>query len=741
MGKFRLSLIGFLVFGCLIGSPIELKAQLNSPIPVLTEFQLSEFHRLKQGQWLFFGLTADDWHEDLVFELTALSGNPDLYVRFENTPNLENWDFRPFLDPEDQKGPLPSISLIHESVVVNNESDPPIESGFYFYAVHARTDTLFRLTGRPTTVASSIPGMGAVVHEGGTTFRTWAPFADSVHVAGTFNGFNSQNAPMQHEGDGIWSIDIRGLDPGAQYKYVIRNGSQLLWKNDPRAKALTSSTGNSIVVDPEFPWTDQNFVMPNWNDIVLYELHIGTINDEPGGGPGNFDDAIERLDEIAALGVNAVQIMPINEFPQDFSWGYNPSYPFSVESVYGGPDAMRRFVDAAHNMGMAVLLDVVHNHYGPNDMDLWRFDGWFEDIFGGIFFYQDDRSFTQWGDTRPDFGRGEVRQYIRDNAIMWMDEYHIDGFRWDSTLNIRRHDLGDNPDGWSLMQWINNEIDAVRPDALCTAEDLQNNSYITKTTGEGGAGFDSQWTPSFVHPIRDVIVPPSDDGRDMFAVKSSLEQRYNGDAFQRIVYTESHDEVANGRSRVPEEIYPGMADSYWSQKRSTLGASLVMTAPGIPMMFQGQELLEDEFFQDTDPVDWSRLQTFSGIRQMYTDMIHLRRNLFGTTAGLQGQHLNVFHVNNNDKMVAFHRWQNGGGGDDVIVVSNFRNQAWGKYRIGFPRPGTWKLRFNSDWNGYSSDFNNTPAFDVDTIPEPRDGLAQHGIIEIGPYTTLIYSQD
>ena len=192
---------------------------------------------------------------------------------------------------------------------------------------------------------------------------------------------------------------------------------------------------------------------------------------------------------------------------------------------------------------------------------------------------------------------------------------------------------------------------------------------------------------------------------------------------------------------MPEEIFPGNAGSYWSQKRSTLGAALVMTAPGIPMLFQGQELLEDEYFQDTDPVDWSRLETFGGIRSMYTDLIRLRRNWFNNTRGLQGQNLNVFHVNNNDKMIAFHRWQNGGSGDDVVVVCNFRNQAWGKYRIGFPRPGTWKLRFNSDWDGYSSDFDNTPAFDVDTIAEPRDGLNQHAIIEIGPYTTLIFSQD
>ena len=151
-----------------------------------------------------------------------------------------------------------------------------------------------------------------------------------------------------------------------------------------------------------------------------------------------------------------------------------------------------------------------------------------------------------------------------------------------------------------------------------------------------------------------------------------------------------------------------------------------MTSPGIPMIFQGQELLEDGYFQDTDPVDWERLATFAGIRQMYTDLIRLRRNWFNQTRGLSGQNVNVFHVNNNDKLVAFHRWMNGGAGDDVIVVCNFKDQSWGKYRIGLPRPGVWKVRFNSDWEGYSEDFGNFFSPDVTSLNIPRDGLNYSG---------------
>ena len=202
----------------------------------------------------------------------------------------------------------------------------------------------------------------------------------------------------------------------------------------------------------------------------------------------------------------------------------------------------------------------------------------------------------------------------------------------------------------------------------------------------------------------------------------------------------SSDLVANGRSRLAEEIWPGNADSYWSKKRSTLGAAITLTSPGVPMLFQGQEFLEDGYFQDTDPVDWTKLATHAGIQAMYRDLIRLRRNLDGVSQGLKGQNLNVSHVNDWDKVIAFHRWDQGGPGDDVIVLSNFRNQPRTDYRIGLPRPGTWKVRFNSDWDGYDAGFSNHPSTDVQTDAIAWDGMAQSASLSFGPYTTLILSQ-
>jgi 1,4-alpha-glucan branching enzyme len=247
------------------------------------------------------------------------------------------------------------------------------------------------------------------------------------------------------------------------------------------------------------------------------------------------------------------------------------------------PPAKEDSTKAAHAQGIAVILDVVYNHFGPGDLDLWRFDGWSDgDHNGGVYFYDSARAHTDWGDTRPDYGRPEVRQYIRDNALFWLHKYRLDGLRLDSVSNIRSAAGRDLPDGWSLLQWIHDDLRASQPWKITVAEDLQNNEWITKDIGGGGAGFGSQWDAAFVHPIRSAIIAADDAARDLGAVRDALYHRYNGDAVRRVIYTESHDEVANGRSRVPEEIWPGNAGSWFSRKRSTLGAALVFTAPGIP---------------------------------------------------------------------------------------------------------------------------------------------------------------
>ncbi len=166
-----------------------------------------------------------------------------------------------------------------------------------------------------------------------------------------------------------------------------------------------------------------------------------------------------------------------------------------------------------------------------------------------------------------------------------------------------------------------------------------------------------------------------------------------------------------------------------------------MTSPGVPMIFQGQEMLEDRWFHEQDPLDWSRFDEHQGIIQMYTDLFKLRRNWHDTTAGLTGEHVQVHHANTAENVVAFHRWKDGGPGDSVIVVLSFSNASRGLYTIGFPAGGPWRVRFNSDWQGYDPDFGLQDVFDIEAVEGEYDGMPFNGPVALGPYGAVILSQD
>lgn len=595
-----------------------------------------------------------------------------------------------------------------------------------------------------------LQGMGAIVHAGGCTFRVWAPHAKSVKVRVKTGGERrGKLANLDNEADGYWAADVAGVSAGDHYKIVLDTPAGKRERIDPYAMQVTSSVGEGVVVDHgAFDWQDDQFELPPHNELVIYELHVGSFLVKDGE-VGTLSTALEQLGHLQRLGVNAIQIMPVKEFAGDLSWGYNPANIFAVESVYGGPDALKTFVRECHKAGIAVILDVVYNHFGPSDLDLWQFDGASDNGKGGIYFYQDGRSATPWGDTRPDYGRKEVRQYIRDNVMMWLTDYRMDGLRFDMTLYIRS--IGGNggddiAEGWSLLQWVNEEIRTIGKRRISIAEDLRTVDALTNPVSIGGAGFNAQWDANFVHPIRQAVIAPEDGQRSMDAVRNAIVFNYGGDAFRRVVYSESHDEVANGRARVPHEIDPHDNKGWFAKKRSTLAAGLVFTVPGIPMLFQGQEFLEGEWFRDDVPLDWNLENEFCGIVRLYGDLAHLRLNRqadmsTGNTRGLTGQHVDVHHVNDAQNMIAFHRWAEGGPGDDVVIMMNFANEARENYRIGFPSEGRWELRFNSDAGVYSPDFGNGHAEGVDAQAGDYDGKPASADISIAPYTVLIYSRN
>ncbi|MEO5885227.1 MAG: alpha-amylase family glycosyl hydrolase [Candidatus Limnocylindrales bacterium] len=592
--------------------------------------------------------------------------------------------------------------------------------------------------------------MGAVPFRGGTTFRVWAPHADAVYVTGTFDDWSGATMALARDSDGTtgtWSADVGGVEAGAEYRFTIRTAEGDLWRMDPYARQVTNSIGNAVVYDPAaFDWTGDDFTMPGWDDTVIYELHVGTFAAKDDRR-GDFDQVASRLPYLRDLGISAVQIMPPFEFAGDISWGYNPAHLFAIESGYGGPDAFKRFIKAAHEHGIAVIVDVVYNHLGPSDLDLWRFDGWSEGDGGGIYFYNDARAVTPWGNTRPDYGRGEVRTFLRDSALTWLEEFRCDGLRFDSTLFIRLVNgipsdaAAVLPDGWSFMAWLNDEIRARQPWKVTIAEDLWNDARLVAPTQDGGAGFRAQWDAGFVHRIRSAMTAVDDDERAMSEVVSAIVGEGRGPATTRVIYTESHDEVANGQVRVPEAIAPGDAGGWWAKKRATLGSALVLTSPGIPMLFQGQELLADRWFDDTVAFDWSRAEANLGILRLHRDLIALRRGGRGRTRGLRGPNVAILRADDESKLLVMHRWSSGGPGDDVIVIANLADRHVDDLRVGVPAAGSWRVRFNSDAPVYAPDFGGHETLDTEAIREPADGLRYSALLSVGPYSVIVLSQD
>lgn len=579
--------------------------------------------------------------------------------------------------------------------------------------------------------------LGAIKHGNETEFRVWAPFAVAVSLAGTVVG--KKTLPLTSEKDGYWSVRLKDVQPGQNYVYLITTASgQTLTRNDPRARQLTTSdSGASVMYDPDFDWQGDAFVPPAPEQQIIYEMHIGTFNRPDAATIGTFEDAIEKIPYLLELGINVVELMPIASMAHSYGWGYAPNHLYSVENAYGGRHGLLTFVRECHKQGIAVVLDVVYNHFS-SETDLWQFDGWSENGRGGIYFYNDSRGDTPWGG-RPDYGRPEVRQFILDNVSMWLTEYHLDGLRVDSTIYMRNTEGHDNdptydiPDAWYLLQDIVELAHKIKPGAIMIAEDCANSAYLTKPRAESGCAFDAQWELGFPHALREGLGLGS--GRTLAGVRYELERQYNDDVYEKIVFSDSHDTAANGSVRLNEAASLGDAADLTARQRSLLASAVMLTAPGIPMLLQGQEFLQEGSFNDWQELEWDKTQTYHGMVLAHRHLIDLRRNVYGNTAGLQGQSTSVFHQDDNNGVIGYHRWSRGGAGDDVLVIINFGGATHKGYQLHVPLSGTWQTRFNSTWKGYSPDFHQV---DIDELVTEADNLVT---LDLPAYAVIIFSQD
>ncbi|MFZ1250029.1 MAG: alpha-amylase family glycosyl hydrolase [Candidatus Microsaccharimonas sp.] len=583
--------------------------------------------------------------------------------------------------------------------------------------------------------------LGSIAHDNGVDFSVWAPFAKNVSLMLAVE-FDSKEIPMTSDGKGYWFVLDVEAEPGQSYKYKIFSENGELLRNDPHARQLTDSdSGSSIIVSNEFDWGDSdNFSAVNKDQAIIYELHIGTFNRPDPSTNGTFATAIEKLGYLKDLGVNYIELMPVTSMAMSHGWGYAPNYIFSIENSYGGRHGLLQFVKACHEHGIGVIVDVVYNHF-YTDTDLWQFDGWSENNRGGIYFYNDERGDTPWGG-RPDYGRPEVRRFLLDNVAMWFHEFKVDGLRVDSTIFMRTKNGNDEdpaqaiPDAWSLLGEMNELAHKINPHALMIAEDSSCNAGLVTSVSSGGAGFDSQWEVGFPHVIRDSLgITQNGQQAPLQGIEYELSHTYTSNAFDKVIFSDSHDTAANGSVRLNEAVSPGNAESLSARQRVLIASTLALTAPGIPMLLQGQEFMQEGAFNDWKMLEWEKTEQFSGIVLAHQHLIKLRLNAYDNTRGLLGQYTKLIHRDDTNNVIAYHRKKDGGSHDDTIVIINFGASSFNNYELSLPYEATWRTRFNTSWKGYNIDFHEVP---VASIVAKSNGL---GSVNLSAYSALILSVD
>ena len=470
---------------------------------------------------------------------------------------------------------------------------------------------------------------------------------------------------------------------------------------------------------------------------MVYELHVGSFA-APAGGTGTLAAATARLGELAELGVNVVELMPVHAFGgRPNSWGYNPQLFLAPKPSYGSADDLRAFVDEAHAQGIAVWLDLVVNHTdGWRQAPLYCFDGACGADSAGLYFFPPGPyAKTPWG-PRPNYPAPRVAEMLLASVSQWLVELHGDGFRWDSTSNIRGLDgQGTTPGGKELL--VRGNAIAHAAGALSVAEDLKGWDQLTRPASAGGFGFDAQWD-GFGYDVTSLLALASDDSRDLGVLERALRGSFAGDAFARLLFVENHDTVGNGGARLPSRIDPANPTSLAARRRSMLGAVLLLSSPGVPMLLQGQEALATGTFANPPALLEAPTPLGLGIRDFYKDLLALRRNTAGDTAALSEAGVAILQRHDANKVLAYRR--HGPSGQDVIVVLNLRNKAYTRYDVGVPAAGPWRVRLDSDWTRYGDDLGGGQSAPITAVAQPKDGQPFALPVRLAPYGAVVLSR-
>jgi maltooligosyltrehalose trehalohydrolase len=423
------------------------------------------------------------------------------------------------------------------------------------------------------------------------TFRVWAPRASSVAVL-----VAGMSHPMQAGERGWWLAEVKNAGPGTDYFFVVDGGPPI---PDPRSRFQPNGVNgpSRIVDDSTFSWTDSSWQPLSLSSAILYELHIGTFT-----AAGTFRSAIECLDHLVDLGITHVELMPVNEFSGDWGWGYDGVDQFAPYHRYGTPDELKELVNASHARGLAVLLDVVYNHFGPVGNYLDRFAPYFTDAYR-----------TPWGTAvnLDHAGSHEVRRFFAENASMWLRKYHFDGLRLDAI-----HALYDRS-AIHFLEFLSSEVAALASelgrDLILIAESDLNDPRVVTGRYARGLGMDAQWSDDFHHALHTVLTGERsgyyEDFGSLQHLAKSLKQAFVYDGIYSrhrdrlhgrpvaglsghrfLGYAQNHDQIGN---RAQGERLSHLV----SLGRQKIAAALVLTSPFVPMLFQGEEFGASTPFQ------------------------------------------------------------------------------------------------------------------------------------------------
>ncbi|MGB7412683.1 MAG: alpha-amylase family glycosyl hydrolase [Thermosynechococcaceae cyanobacterium] len=513
-------------------------------------------------------------------------------------------------------------------------------------------------------------------------FQLFAPYNKSAILFGSFSDW--KEISMEKDEDGTFRTQVELEDGTHQYKYKIQSKSWFLepdeWVEviDPYATNIDAAAQTGIVfikdgqkVVDTYVWEHDDHPLPADEDLVIYELHVGDFSggEDDGKARGKFSSVISKLDHLKDLGINAIELMPIMEFPGDLSWGYNPRHFFAPESSYGSSADLKHLIDQCHARGIRVFLDEIYNHSeSSSPLTQIDHDYWYhheptdpEQSWGPEFNYE------HYDDNLETF---PARKFIGDHARFWIEEYHIDGIRYDAARQI------DNYDFLHSIVSETKQVAGMKP-FFNIAE------HVPETTDMVGleGPMDSCWHYSFYFRVLDHICGDVVDFESLKDVLDCKRQGFLGstDVVNFLTNHDHHHLMAELRDR---NIFNSEAF-----KRVKLGAVLLMTAVGIPMLWMGEEFGEYKHkTQEEAKLDWTLLDNNENqnLLAYYKGLISLRH----TNPALKTENIDFFHQNDEAKVIAYTRWND--EGSRIVIVANFSDQYLAGYDLpDFPADGTW----------------------------------------------------